>query len=298
MRVRLAKNSGFCFGVKRAINIAREAGKKSSEKIYTIGPIIHNPQVVAQLEDLNVYSTKDLEIIKDKSAIIRSHGLSKEKLEFLKDNGANLIDATCPNVYDLQRHGNNLSKEGYFVVILGDKNHPEVKAVCSYIEGNHLVVIDAEEIPNKRFKKVALLSQTTQTYNKFESIVAKLLKQSYELRIVNTICYATTVRQNSTRELAKNSDLMIVVGGMMSSNTKMLAKISSEYCETYHIEVADEIDESWIESKKSIGITAGASTPDNLIINVYNRIININGDLKRAELISDIPVFKEEPNEL
>ncbi len=294
MEIRLAKNSGFCFGVKRAIKIAESEAKERSEKLVTIGPIIHNPQVVKRLEKKGVYSVDDISEIDKTPAIIRSHGISKEAKKELADKGLAVIDATCPYVSKLQSMGEKLSKEGYFIVVLGNKEHPEVLALISYLSGKYLVVESPEEIPNLKGEKLALISQTTQTYEVFEKIVKKLLDTTFELHIVNTICSATTVRQDSTRALAKASDLMIVIGGKMSSNTKMLAKISSNYSETYHIETAEELQEKWCTNKNKIGISAGASTPDDLIIDVYNKIINISRGGVIVKSINEIPVFKEE----
>jgi len=294
MEIRLAKNSGFCFGVKRAIKMTQDEAQKREEKLVTIGPIIHNPQVVKRLEDIGVYSIDDINEITDTPAIIRSHGISQQAKELLAKKKIDVIDATCPYVSKLQSMGEKLSKEGYFVVVLGNKEHPEVLALISYLSGNFLVVESPEEVASLKAKKVALISQTTQTYEVFEKIVKKLLDITFELHIVNTICSATTIRQDSTRSLAKASDLMIVIGGKMSSNTKMLAKISSQYAETYHIETADELSIKWYSNKMKIGISAGASTPDDLIIEVYNKIINISGSGVIVNSISEIPVFKEE----
>jgi (E)-4-hydroxy-3-methyl-but-2-enyl pyrophosphate reductase len=294
MQIRLSKNSGFCFGVKRAIKIAESEAEKRAEKLVTIGPIIHNPQVVQRLEKKGVYSVDDISVITKTPAIIRSHGISKEAKKELADKGLDVIDATCPYVSKLQSMGEKLSKEGYFVVVLGNSQHPEVLALTSYLTGKYLVVESPEEIPNLKGKKLALISQTTQTYEVFEKIVKKLLDTTFELHIVNTICSATTIRQDSTRALAKASDLMIVIGGKMSSNTKMLAKISNNYTETYHIETAEELHADWCTNKNKIGISAGASTLDDLIIDVYNKIINISRGGVIVKSISEIPVFKEE----
>ncbi|MBI9030406.1 4-hydroxy-3-methylbut-2-enyl diphosphate reductase [bacterium] len=294
MEVRLAKNSGFCFGVKRAIKIAQDEAYRRKEKLVTIGPIIHNPQVVQRLEKIDVFSVNDLAEIKNTPAIIRSHGISKEAKLELKKKLIDVIDATCPYVSKLQSMGEKLSKEGYYIVVLGNKEHPEVLALISYLSGKYLVVEGPEEIIDLKAKKVALISQTTQTYEVFEKIVKKLLDTTFELHIVNTICSATTIRQDSTRLLAMDSNLMIIIGGKMSSNTKMLAKISQEYAETHHIETAKELDNAWFTNKNRIGISAGASTPDDLIIDVYNKIINISGSQLVVNSISEIPVFKEE----
>ncbi len=294
MEIRLAENSGFCFGVKRAIKIAQDEANKRKERLVTIGPIIHNPQVVGRLEDIGIFSITDIDEIVDTPAIIRSHGIAQETKELLTQRGIEVIDATCPYVEKLQSTGEKLSQEGYFVVVLGNREHPEVLALTSYLKGKYLVVEGPEEILDLKAKKVALISQTTQTFEVFKKLVKKLLDTTFELHIVNTICSATTIRQDSTRHLASESDLMIVIGGKMSSNTKMLAKISQEFTVTHHIETKEELLNEWFTNKNKIGISAGASTPDDLIIEVYNEIINISGSGVIVNSINEIPVFKEE----
>lgn len=294
MIVRLAKNSGFCFGVKRAIRIAEDESKKRGEKLVTIGPIIHNPQVVKRLEELDIYSVDNIDEIEKTPAIIRSHGISKESMKALLDKKVDIVDATCPYVAKLLSTGAKLSEEGYFIVVFGTKEHPEVVALTSYLSKDFIVVDSVEELAGLKAKRIALISQTTQTFSTFKKLVEKILDTTFELHIVNTICNATTIRQNSTKNLAQKSDLMIIVGGKMSSNTKMLAKISQEFAETHHIETKNELKIEWFADKKKIGISAGASTPDDLIIEVYNNIINISGSEKIVNSIDDIPVFKEE----
>ena len=256
MIVRLAKNSGFCFGVKRAIKIAEDEAQKRGEKLVTIGPIIHNPQVVKRLEDLDIHSIDDINEIEGTPAIIRSHGISKESIKMLLEKNVDIIDATCPYVAKLLSTGAKLSQEGYFIVVFGTKDHPEVLALTSYLSSDFIVVDSVEEIPDLKAKKVALISQTTQTFSTFKKLVEKILDTTFELHIVNTICNATTIRQNSTKNLAQESDLMIIVGGKMSSNTRMLAKISQEFAETHHIETKKELNIEWFADKKRIGISA------------------------------------------
>ncbi len=294
MSVKIAKNSGFCFGVKRAIKIAFEAAR-SNDDIITLGPIIHNPQMVEKLAEEGIVSVNNLDEINDRPTIIRSHGIKKEILQQLKDGEIDIINATCPYVSKTQEYGEQLSKEGYTVIILGDKDHPEVEALRSYVEGDVRIVANANELMDKQYDRVGIICQTTRNIKDLQELVQKLIPFCREIRIVNTICNATTVRQVSTIELAKESDLMIVIGGKNSSNTKMLAKISEIYVETYHIETEREIEEKWFENRSRIGITAGASTPDWIIVEVYNKIIKCMGNIdKKVENIKDIPGFKEE----
>ncbi len=291
IKVRIAKNSGFCFGVKKAINLALKASKEE-KKIVTLGPIIHNPQMVNKLNEQGIESIEKLSEINDRPTIIRSHGVEKNILQKLKHNNIKILDATCPYVSKTQNFANKLSREGYFVIIMGDKNHPEVQALCSYVSGEVLVVENADELIEKKYEKIGIISQTTRNVKDLQKLVGKLVPLCKEMRIINTICNATTVRQNSTIELAKKSDLMIVIGGKNSSNTKMLAKISTPFVKTFHIETENEIQNKWFENIETVGITAGASTPDLVIVNVYNKIIK---DLKSldniAKKIEDIPGF-------
>ena len=293
MSVRIARNSGFCFGVKRAIKIALKTSRENHE-VVTLGPIIHNPQMVAKLESENIFKVDNIEQIKGRPTIIRSHGIKKEILEELEKNNIEIINATCPYVSKTQDYAKSLSEDGYELIILGDRNHPEVKALQSYIDKEVIIVANANELVDKQFKKVGIISQTTRRVEDLQDLVNKLVSRCHEVRVINTICNATTIRQNSTLALAKESDVMIVVGGKNSSNTKMLAKICESFVKTYHIEVAEEIEKEWLNDKQDIGLTAGASTPDWVIVEVYNKILECIGNINKVDLIEDIPGFKEE----
>ncbi|MCK5052235.1 MAG: 4-hydroxy-3-methylbut-2-enyl diphosphate reductase [Candidatus Cloacimonetes bacterium] len=293
MRVRIARNSGFCFGVKRAIKVALKTSKGNHE-IVTLGPIIHNPQMVAKLESENIFKVDKIDQIKGRPTIIRSHGIKKEILEELQKNNIEIINATCPYVSKTQDYAKSLSEDGYDLIILGDHNHPEVQALRSYVDKEVMIVANADELVDKQFKKVGIISQTTRRVGDLQELVKKLVPKCHEMRVINTICNATTIRQNSTLALAKESDVMIVVGGKNSSNTKMLAKICESFVKTYHIETACEIDRKWFKDKQDIGLTAGASTPDWIIVEVYNEILECIGNINKVDNIEDIPGFKEE----
>jgi (E)-4-hydroxy-3-methyl-but-2-enyl pyrophosphate reductase len=293
MSVKIARNSGFCFGVKRAIKIALEATQKEND-IVTLGPIIHNPQMVRKLENKGVHKVEDITDINGRSTIIRSHGVKKEIMERLNREGIEVINATCPYVSKTQQVAKELHEKGFQVIIMGDKDHPEVIALRSYVDGDVIIVNKARQLLDQKFKKVGIISQTTKQIEDLEEIVKVLISRSDELYVVNTICNATTVRQSSTVDLAKESDLMIVIGGKNSSNTKMLAKICRKFVETYHIETESEIDSKWFNGMENIGITAGASTPDWIIVEVYNKINKCMGDTLQVDNIDDIPDFKEE----
>lgn len=293
-QIRLAENSGFCFGVKRAINLAFEASEKY-KNIVTLGPIIHNPQMVEQLRNKGIVPIDSIDEANGRPVIIRSHGVEKKDLERLEKMGIPIIDATCPFVSSSQKYATRLSTEGYKIIIIGDRKHPEVIALQSYIKGSSHIILSPEELPEKIDEKIAVICQTTQRIDTLQKVVNYLLPISKELRVINSICTATTVRQESTLSLAQNSDLMIVIGGRNSSNTQMLFHISSRYVETRLIETADEINASFFKGKSKIGLTAGASTPDWIIVEIYNRITKcLRDNEKTVTYVDDIPGYREE----
>jgi 4-hydroxy-3-methylbut-2-enyl diphosphate reductase len=274
MEINLAKSYGFCFGVKRAIEIA-----ENSKDATTYGPLIHNNEEINRLKNnFNVDTASDMEEIKDRErVIIRTHGITKDDLKILKESSKEIIDATCPFVTKPQDIVKKMSEEGYKIVIFGDKNHPEVKGVRSYAKNGALVILSIDELLYENLGvKVALVSQTTRKVDEFKKIVAFLVERVSEVRVFNTICNATFENQDAARELSKSSDVMIVIGGKNSSNTKQLLTISKENCEdSYLIENEKELKASWFEGKKSCGITAGASTPDWIIERVVAKIKEI-----------------------
>ena len=277
MKIELASSYGFCYGVKRAIEIA-EKHKNS----FTYGPLIHNKDEIKRLKDgFNIGLVEKIEEIKnDNAVVIRTHGIPKDELAVLKKQENKIIDATCPYVTTPQNIVAKMSSEGYSVVIFGDKAHPEIKGVVSYAnDQNHaFVVLEPAELDSLPLKnKVALVSQTTKKPADFLKIVNKLILTHKEVRVFNTICNATFENQDAASELAKRADVMIVIGGRHSSNSKMLHSISEQECkESYLIENETELDANWFENKKLCGISAGASTPDWIIQNVVNKIQNIN----------------------
>ncbi len=275
MEIYIARSAGFCYGVKRAINLAKKTLEENKKiHCYTLGPIIHNPSVVSELEKNGLKVVNNIKDVKEGVLVIRSHGISKEEKEYIEKNKAiKVIDATCPFVEKALAIIELLKKEGYEIFYLGDKKHPEVRGLLSYIENDAFVFLNIDEIPEKKFKKVGLISQTTQKLELLQSAVSKLLPLCEELRVYNTICKTTTVRQKEARELARKVDLMIVLGGKMSANTKKLAEICKEELEkTYHIETAKELKKSWFKGVKKVGITAGASTPKEHIKEVIDKI--------------------------
>jgi len=274
MEIKLAKSYGFCFGVKRAIKIA-----ENTKDASTVGPLIHNNEEINRLQtNFNVNTLKDEnDIAGVKRAIIRTHGITKKGLFTLENSGAEIINATCPFVTKPQNICENMSEEGYDIVIFGDKNHPEVKSVESYAKNGAKVVLTVQDLKSiKLGKKIAIVSQTTRKIDEFLLLTDYLIKNFKEVRVFNTICNATFENQDAAKELALEADVMIVIGGKNSSNTKQLFSISKECCEeSFLIENEKELKKEWFENKNLCGITAGASTPDWVIENVIGKISKI-----------------------
>lgn len=278
MKIQLASNYGFCFGVKRAINIA-EKYKNSA----TMGPLIHNEDEINRLKkDFNVglYSTLN-DVKKNDTVIIRTHGIPKNDLQKLRAMNTKVINATCPFVTTPQNIVKNMSEESYSILIFGDKEHPEVKGVQSYakdLEDVHIVLSTKDlETINFKYKKIACVAQTTKKKETYLEIVNYLILRNKEVRVFNTICDATFENQDAAREISKKADVMIVIGGKSSSNTKQLHSICLENCkDSYLVENENDLHSSWFKDKKFCGITAGASTPDWVIQKVINQIKSLN----------------------
>ena len=277
MKIELASSYGFCYGVKRAIEIAEE--HKDS---FTYGPLIHNKDEINRLKQgFNIGLVENIKDIKnDNAVVIRTHGIPKDELALLKKEKNKIIDATCPYVTTPQNIVEKMSTEGYSIVIFGDKEHPEIKGVVSYAskENDAFIVLEPTELSNLPLKnKVAVVSQTTKKPKDFAKIVSALIQTHKEVRVFNTICNATFENQDAAAELAKKADVMIVIGGKHSSNTKMLHSISQNDCtDSYLIENEEELQISWFKKKKLCGISAGASTPDWIVQNVIKKIEKIS----------------------
>lgn len=276
-KVILADNSGFCFGVKRAVDEAIKVQKQYNRKIYTLGPLIHNNDVVSYLEKNNIFaiSMEDINLLnKDDVIVIRSHGVSKETIENLEAKGLIIVNATCPFVTNIQRKVNKYSEEGYDIIILGDKKHPEVVGINGWCENKAIITSDGN-FESSLPEKVCVVSQTTEKKENWDNTIKNVNCKSKEVLSFNTICEATDVRQKSVTELSKMVDLMIVIGGKNSSNTTKLFEISKKNCpNSIHIENLNELPQSIIDDKtiSKIGITAGASTPDWIINEVINKL--------------------------
>lgn len=276
MEIELASSYGFCFGVKRAIEIAQE-----HRGSVTYGPLIHNKDEIDRLKNgFNIDIARNLDDIQTNDAVvIRTHGIPKNELAQLKKQEHKIIDATCPYVTTPQNIVQKMSAEGYSIIIFGDKDHPEIKGVVSYAENldDTYIVLEPVELESLPLKgKVAVVSQTTKKPEDFAKIVTALIETRKEIRVFNTICNATFENQDAAAELAKKSDVMIVIGGKHSSNTKQLHSICQRDCEdSYLVENETELEASWFEGKKLCGISAGASTPDWIVQNVITKIKEI-----------------------
>jgi 4-hydroxy-3-methylbut-2-enyl diphosphate reductase len=274
MKVKLASSYGFCFGVKRAINIA-----EGYENSSTMGPLIHNKDEIDRLQnDYNVGLYRELDEVKhDDTVIIRTHGIPKNDLKELRSKDAKIINATCPFVTTPQQIVKKMSDKNYSIVIFGDEEHPEVKGVKSYgkYQDDVHVVLEAKDLDSIKFKhdKIATVAQTTKKKEVYLEIVNSLILKNKEVRVFNTICDATFENQDAARDLSQNVDIMVVIGGKNSSNTKQLHSICKENCNnSYLIENSTELDTLWFKNKTLCGITAGASTPDWIIQEVVDTI--------------------------
>lgn len=271
----LVKHAGFCYGVKRAYQMACDAALQSGV-VATLGDLIHNKQVIKTLENQGIQSIKSVSQHPGGRLIIRAHGATIGALEEAKLQGLEIIDATCPHVKIVQDAVTAYHQQGYFIVILGDQGHPEVVGIESRVPKDYFVtVITPDQLPEYVFKKqkIAVVTQTTQSIDRLQDLVAILLKRAKEVVIKNTICNATTIRQEESVALAKTVDCMIIIGGYHSANTRRLRELSEAVCpETHHIEQVSELASSWFEGVSRVGISAGASTPDDLIQAVYERI--------------------------
>ena len=276
IKIIMAKRAGFCFGVKRAVDMAFDVAKKS-ENVYTLGPIIHNPQVIERLKSEGVRPIESIDSPKIETLIVRTHGVTKEISDRLARKKYKVIDTTCPFVKKAQKDAGLLKDEGYQVVIIGDREHPEVKGLMSYA-GPDVVVISKDALLPELKSRVGVVVQTTQPVSVLKKFVSDAVDNVKELKVFNTICNSTALRLKETKDIALGVDAVIVVGGKNSANTTQLANFCiSMSVPTYHIETAAEIREGWFSNVGKVGITAGASTPDWIIEEVVDRIRYLGG---------------------
>lgn len=281
--IQLAKFAGFCYGVKRAVETVKKLkAENPNKKIFILGELIHNSQVIKELDDLGIMTVDALPENEKGICVVRSHGASPQVLDEIQKRGFELVDLTCPDVKKVQQQAIQLAKEGDFVVIVGKAEHPEVIAIKANAEQYTDKIIVAGDVSQlevyaaqiKEHKKVGVVVQTTQRIETLQSVLAYLVTISKEIHLVNTICQSTSMRQKEAKELAQTSDLVVVVGSKKSANTTHLAEILKDITKTIHIENDDELDmySDLLLSSNNISVTAGASTPQNVINNVYKKI--------------------------
>ena len=278
--VTTAKSAGFCFGVRRAVDMVYAEAKKDN-RVFTLGPIIHNEQVVKDLEKKGVKvidSVNDISEKENTTIIIRSHGVPQNVINALKEKKVNIVDATCPFVSKIHRIVEKKYQEGSCIVIVGNANHPEVEGINGWCNGAATVigsVSEAENYSQEPARKLCVVAQTTFNYKKFKDIVDIFSKKSYDIDVMNTICNATEERQTEAAAIAGDSDAMIVIGGKHSSNTQKLYEICKNVCpDTHFIQTLDDLDLKQFQSFRSVGITAGASTPNTIIKEVQSYVRN------------------------
>lgn len=273
VHIQIASEAGACYGVERALRMVEDAAKTSPVPVHTLGPLIHNPRVVADLALKGVTVVDSPEESAGDTLLLRTHGVTPNEERRARKLCHDVLDATCPFVKKVHLAASRLYREGYQVVVVGEAGHPEVEATLPHAPGA-VVVGDASEVADLPVcKKIGVVVQTTQSRSNLEHVVSALLGRAEEVRVVNTICDATSGHQGACAELAARADVMIVIGGRISANTKRLTEIAAELCpRTYHIEGADELDPSWLDGAGLIGITAGASTPASQIDAVRSAI--------------------------
>ena len=278
MNVKVAETAGFCFGVQRAVDRVYELIGSDAAPIYTLGPIIHNEEVVSDLEKkgVAVICEKDLGSLKGGTVVIRSHGVGRRVYNTIKKYGLGYVDVTCPFVLKIHKIVERESSRGAHIVIIGDPDHPEVQGICGWCQGPYTVIRNAEDAEKFNIspeKEVCVVSQTTFNYNKFQELVEIFEKKRYDKVVLNTICSATEERQLEARQIACEADTMIVIGGRHSSNTQKLYEICRKECEnTYYIQTLVDLDTKPFQCIGCVGITAGASTPNNIIEEVQKHV--------------------------
>lgn len=275
-KIDISEFSDFCFGVKRAISLAEDALRRRPKPVFSLGPLIHNRQVVKELSRKGLNVSCDYKKIKKGTVLTCSHGVHPSILEEIKRRKIDVIDTTCPFVKNAQMLAERLSQEGYDVIIIGDKGHPEVKSLRIISKNKTSVVANRNDAKRFKFKKgkIGVIAQTTQSLKNFLEAISELLKKEFnEIRIFNTICSDVNMRQKSTERLSKESDLVIVVGGKNSANTKRLHEISKGIgTQAYHIESGCEIKDGWLKGKRTVGVVSGASTPRWIVNEVVGRL--------------------------
>lgn len=261
--IEVARYAGVCYGVERALGMAEKAADEARKPVNTLGPLIHNPLVVNDLERIGVGTASNVSEVEEGTLIIRAHGVVPSVVEDARTRGLDVLDATCPYVKKVHNAAERLVREGYQLIVVGESGHPEVEGIMGHAgDDAHVVSVPGDLDAIDLSRKVGVVVQTTQTPGALADVVAELSKRTMDLRVINTICSATQERQDSAAELARRVDAMIVIGGKNSGNTRRLAEICTAACpKTHHIEDASEIEAAWFDGVSHIGVTAGASTP-------------------------------------
>lgn len=261
--IKVARYAGVCYGVERALGMAEKAADEARKPVNTLGPLIHNPLVVNDLESIGVGTASNVSEVEEGTLIIRAHGVVPSVVEDARTRGLDVLDATCPYVKKVHNAAERLVREGYQLIVVGESGHPEVEGIMGHAgDDAHVVSVPGDLDAIDLSRKVGVVVQTTQTPGALADVVAELSKRTMDLRVINTICSATQERQDSAAELARRVDAMIVIGGKNSGNTRRLAEICTAACpKTHHIEDASEIEAAWFDGVSHIGVTAGASTP-------------------------------------
>jgi 4-hydroxy-3-methylbut-2-enyl diphosphate reductase len=270
MKINLAKSAGFCFGVKRAIDIALNSAA-SAKNIYMLGDIVHNETVVRQIKKAGIKKISRLSDGAGKTILIRAHGVPLLTLNKAIKSGYRIIDATCPMVKEIHKIAKDMEEKNYTIIVIGDKNHDEVRGIVGQLRGKAIVVDDIRNTPGRTFKKACVVVQSTQNIQKVLKIIKALQPHAKELKVFNTICKPTTMRQDEARRLPLENDVMLVIGSKESANTKRLYEISKSLnARSYWVGSKEDIKKSWFKGIKSVGITAGASTPESTTQNIIN----------------------------
>jgi 4-hydroxy-3-methylbut-2-en-1-yl diphosphate reductase len=279
MDVKIARTAGFCWGVRRTVDKVMEVADEAAGPVVTLGPVIHNPQAVARMRERGVGTVDSIgEVAAGTTVVVRTHGAVRSEMEAAKAQGFEVVDGTCPYVKFPQAMAQRLSREGYHLVVVGDEKHAEIKGVVSYAEGPFTILKPGAEVPAIAAKKVAVIVQTTCIGTDFARVVGALALAHQEVRAVNTICNDTEERQADARQLAREVDAVVVVGGKNSANTRHLAELCREIQpRTWHVETEQELEAGWFEGCRSVGISAGASTPDWVVEGVAARLRSFPG---------------------
>ncbi|MCH7620246.1 MAG: 4-hydroxy-3-methylbut-2-enyl diphosphate reductase [Candidatus Marinimicrobia bacterium] len=283
MKVTLARGSGFCFGVRDAVEMAHESAGEFGN-VFMLGDIVHNEHVVHQLDDAGVLVVNDLDKVEGAPVLFRAHGTSTDVWKNAEEKGLNIIDATCPLVTQIHEEVKQLAEEGRQVFIIGDHGHDEVVGIASQVEGATVLSTPEEAEALRKMKRIGVVSQSTQTIENVQEILNVLVTKAADLRFINTICFPTTRNQNAIKELSSVNDVMIIIGSFTSANTKRLTSISRKINEnTYQVQTADDLENGWFSDIDTVGVSAGASTPDILIQKVISRLNEISIEIETAE---------------